>query len=181
MTAHSATCGEDIELPAVMWLFVDATSIEAHPFAMKELRTEIEIAASPEAVWAILTNFAAFPQWNPFIREASGEQKVGGKLRIHVVPPGGKGMVFKPTVLAFETNRELRWLGRLGVPGLFDGEHGFTLEPLESGRTRLRQREVFTGILVPLLARSLDDGTKKGFEAMNLALKERAEKKVSST
>jgi hypothetical protein len=155
--------------------------MEAHPSAMKELRTEIEIAASPEAVWAILTNFAAFPQWNPFIKEASGEQKVGGKLRVRVVPPGGKGMVFKPTVLAFETNRELRWLGRLGIPGLFDGEHGFTLEPIDGGRTRLTQREVFTGVLVPLFARSLDDGTKKGFDAMNLALKERAEKKVSST
>jgi hypothetical protein len=155
--------------------------MEAHPSAMKELRTEIEIAASPEAVWAILTNFAAFPQWNPFIKEASGEQKVGGKLRVRVVPPGGKGMVFKPTVLAFETNRELRWLGRLGIPGLFDGEHGFTLEPIDGGRTRLTQREVFTGVLVPLFARSLDDSTKNGFDAMNLALKERAEKKVSST
>jgi hypothetical protein len=148
---------------------------------MKELRTEIAIAASPEAVWAILTNFVAFPQWNPFIKEASGEQKVGGKLRIHIVPPGGKGMVFKPTLLAFETNRELRWLGRLGVPGLFDGEHCFTLEPIEGGQTRLRQCEVFTGVLVPLFARSLDDGTKKGFEAMNLALKARAEKKAVST
>jgi hypothetical protein len=149
---------------------------------MKELRTEIEIAASPEVVWAILTDFAAFSQWNPFIKEASGEQKVGGKLRIRVVPPGGgKGMVFKPTLLAFETNRELRWRGRLGIPGLFDGEHGFTLEPIEGGRTRLTQREIFSGVLIPLLARSLDDGTKKGFDAMNLALKERAEKKVAST
>jgi hypothetical protein len=159
---------------------VDATMIEAHPSAMKELRTEIAIGASPEAVWAILTNFAAFPQWNPFIREASGEQKVGGKLRIHIVPPGGKGMVFTPTLLAFETNRELRWLGRLGVPGLFDGEHGFTLEPIDGGQTKLTQREVFTGVLVPLFARSLDDGTRKGFEAMNLALKERAEKNAAS-
>ncbi len=85
-------------------------------------------------------------------------------------------MVFRPTVLACETNRELRWLGRLGIPGLFEGEHSFTLEPIDTGRTRLIQREVFTGVLVPLFARSLDGGTKKGFEAMNLALKERAEK-----
>jgi hypothetical protein len=147
---------------------------------MKELRTEIEIAASPEVVWAVLTDFAAFPQWNPFIKEANGEQKVGGKLRIRVAPAGGKGMVFKLTVLAFETNRELRWRGRLGIPGLFDGEHGFTLEPIDGGRTKLTQREVFTGVLVPLLARSLDDHTKKGFEAMNLALKERAEKGAAS-
>jgi hypothetical protein len=160
---------------------VSFTQDRAYPaLLMKELRTEIEIAASPEAVWSILTDFAAFPEWNPFIREASGEQKVGGKLRIRVVPSGGNGMVFKPTVLAHEPNRELRWVGRLPIPGLFEGEHGFILEPIGNGRTRLTQREVFTGLLVPLLTRSLDGGTKKGFEAMNLALKERAEKKIAS-
>lgn len=148
---------------------------------MKELRTEIDIAATPEAVWSVLTDFEAFPHWNPFIREASGERKVGEKLRIRVAPSGGKGMVFTPTVLACEPNRELRWLGRLPIPGLFEGEHSFTLEPIDGARTRLTQREVFTGILVPLLAQSLDGGTKRGFEAMNLALKERAEKKMSSS
>jgi hypothetical protein len=107
---------------------------------MKELRTEIEIAAMPESVWGVLTDFAAFPQWNPFIREASGERKVGKKLRIRVVPSGGRGMVFKPTVLACEPNRELRWFGRLPM------------------------------------GRVLDGATKKGFEAINVALKERVEK-----
>jgi hypothetical protein len=143
---------------------------------MKELRTEIDIAASPEAVWRVLTDFAAFPAWNPFIREASGEQTVGGKLRIRIVPSGGKGMVFKPTVLRYEPNRELRWRGRLGIPGLFDGEHSFLVEPVDGAGTRFVHSEVFTGLLVPLLASSLDGSTRKAFEAMNLALKERAEK-----
>src|SRR5580704_15545566 len=78
---------------------VDDDSIGPHALAMKELRTEIDIAAPAEAVWAVLTDFAAFPQWNPFIQEASGERKIGGRLRIRVVPQGSKGMVFKPTVL----------------------------------------------------------------------------------
>jgi uncharacterized protein YndB with AHSA1/START domain len=41
---------------------------------MKELRTAIDIAASPEAIWRLLTDFVALPQWNPFTREASGER-----------------------------------------------------------------------------------------------------------
>ena len=84
-------------------------------------------------------------------------------------------MTFKPKVLAAEPNRELRWLGYLLVPGVFDGEHSFTIEPLEENRVRFIQREAFEGLLVPLFARSLETNTQQGFEEMNHALKERAE------
>ncbi|MGH2735621.1 MAG: SRPBCC domain-containing protein, partial [Actinomycetota bacterium] len=61
------------------------------------------------------------------------------------------------------------------VKGLFDGEHRFTLEPTNGGGTRVVQGERFSGALVPLLRRSLDDGTLAGFRAMNEALKRRVE------
>jgi uncharacterized protein YndB with AHSA1/START domain len=89
---------------------------------MKQIRAEIEINAPPERVWHILTDFAAFPQWNPFIRQISGDLKVGGKLDMYLQPLGQRGMRFRPTVLAAEPSRKLRWLGRLwGIPKLFDG------------------------------------------------------------
>ena len=142
---------------------------------MKELCTEIEIQASDKRVWQLLTDFASFPQWNPFIRQAKGEAKVGARLVIHLQPSGASGMTFKPIVLKVEPNRELRWLGRLLMPGLFDGEHTFTIETLEANRVRFTQREVFTGLLVPLFARSLNADTRRGFAEMNQALKSRAE------
>lgn len=142
---------------------------------MKELRTEIEIQAPAERVWQLLTDFARFPQWNPFIRRASGEVKTGTRLEVHIQPSGARGMTFRPRVLKAERNRELRWLGRLLIPGLFDGEHIFTIEPLGEDRVRFVQREVFTGLLVPLFARGLDSDTRRGFEEMNSALKTRAE------
>ena len=142
---------------------------------MKELRTEIEIQASDNRVWQLLTDFASFPQWNPFIRQAKGEVKVGARLVIHLQPSGASGMTFKPIVLKVEPNRELRWLGRLLMPGLFDGEHIFTIETLQANRIRFTQREVFTGLLVPLFARSLNTDTRRGFGEMNQALKSRAE------
>jgi hypothetical protein len=142
---------------------------------MKELRTEIEIQASDQRVWQLLTDFASFPKWNPFIREAKGEVKIGARLVIHLQPSVASAMTFKPTVLTVEPNRELRWLGQLLVPGLFDGEHTFTIETLAANRVRFTQREVFTGLLVPLFARSLDTDTRRGFEEMNQALKSRAE------
>ena len=142
---------------------------------MKELRTEIEIAASANRVWATLTDFSSFPVWNPFIRRVDGELRVGARLVIRLQLPNARSMTFRPRVLRVEPGRQLRWRGHLLVPGLFDGEHIFAIEPLGAGRARFIQREIFTGLLVPLLARRLDRTTRRGFEAMNLALKARAE------
>jgi len=143
---------------------------------MKELHSEIEIEASAERVWKVLTNIAAFPQWNPFIRRASGEIRTGERLEVHMQPSGAKAMTFRPKVLKVEPNRELRWRGQLWVRGLFDGEHIFTIENIAPARVRFVQREQFSGVLVPLLARSLDRDTKRGFDEMNQALKSQAEK-----
>ena len=140
----------------------------------KQLSAAIEIAATPERVWAILTGFSAYPAWNPFIRSVEGTPTAGARLAVRIEPPGGRGRGFRPTVLAVEPNRELRWLGRVLLPGLFDGEHSFRLEPLEAGRVRLIQAERFTGLLVSILGGRLGN-TERGFQAMNQALKERAE------
>jgi hypothetical protein len=84
-------------------------------------------------------------------------------------------MTFRPTVLEADPRKRLRWIGRVLVPGVFDGEHSFTIEPLGEGRVRVVQQEHFSGLLVPLLARSLDRRTLPAFEQMNQALKRRAE------
>ena len=85
-------------------------------------------------------------------------------------------MRFQPKVLVCEPKTELRWKGKLVIPGLFDGEHYFKLEPKAHGGLVFRQGEVFSGLLVPLFRRSLDGATKQGFIAMNEAIKHEAEK-----
>ena len=143
--------------------------------AKKVLQTKIEIEASPERVWQILTDFHSFPEWNPFIRRVVGEAQEGAILEVYIEPSGSRGMTFRPTVLKAEPGREPRWLGRLYMPGLFDGEHVFTIEPVNEKRVRFTQREVFSGLLVPALAARLEEGTWRGFREMNKALKDRAE------
>jgi hypothetical protein len=142
---------------------------------MRELDTEIEINASAERVWQLLTDFDAYPQWNPFIRRIEGKPKVSSKLNVFIQPSGARGMRFNPMVLRAEPQRELRWLGSLLVRGLFDGEHIFIIEPLAENRIRFVQREKFSGLFVPLFWRSLDTNTRRGFNEMNVALKGRAE------
>lgn len=140
------------------------------------ISTQIHINASPEKVWAILTNFEAYPQWNPFIQQISGDPQVGKKIEAFIVLPGSKGMTFKPTVLAFEAHKELRWIGHLLIPGIFDGEHKFELQANTDGTTTFLHSEKFTGILIPLMQKMLNVDTRKGFESMNIKLKELAEK-----
>ena len=87
-------------------------------------------------------------------------------------PPGGRPITLKPHVTEAAAESVLEWWGRLGVRGILDGRHRFELHPVEPG-TRLVQMETFTGVLVPLLARSLNSGTLAGFNLMNAALKSR--------
>jgi hypothetical protein len=61
----------------------------------------------------------------PFVRRGEGEVKVGARLHVTIQPSARKGMSFRPTVLVADPERELRWLGRFLLPGLFDGEHSF--------------------------------------------------------
>ncbi|MEN9998764.1 MAG: hypothetical protein RI922_1754 [Bacteroidota bacterium] len=143
----------------------------------KEIKTEIQIAASPEKVWAILTDFEAYPTWNPFIKSLTGEVKVGKTITARIEPLKAKGMTFKPKVLAFEVNKEFRWLGHLLIPGLFDGEHRFQLIDNGNGTTTFIQSEKFKGILVPMFKKMLDFNTVNGFNEMNQKLKEIVEGK----
>ena len=143
--------------------------------SVKELHSEIQIDAPAERVWKLLTDFDSYPQWNPFIRNIIGQPAPGDRLEVRLAPPGGRAMTFRPKVLTAEPQRELRWLGHLLAPGLFDGEHSFSIQALDENRIRFVQRETFKGLLVPLFARSLETNTQRGFEEMNRALKERAE------
>lgn len=139
--------------------------------ALRELLTEIEIDAPAENVWHFLTEFEKFPQWNPFIRRISGELKVGSRLEVLMQIPGGRSMTLKPKVLKVEPNREFRWKGKVLLPGIFDAEHIFAVEPLPEKRVLFTQKEIFTGILVPLFFRGMDKTVRRGFEEMNQVLK----------
>jgi hypothetical protein len=142
---------------------------------MKELKTSIEINAKPEKVWQVLLDFDNYPQWNPFIKHIQGNPQVGKKIEAKIHPPGQREMTFKPILLVVDTNKELRWLGHLFFPGIFDGEHLFKIEPLEKSKVLFRQEEKFSGILVPVFWKSLHQHTRIGFVEMNQALKERVE------
>ncbi len=138
------------------------------------LSAHVDIDATPERVWEVLTDLAAYPAWNPFIVRAEGVVGPGRRLTLRMQPVGGRAMTLRPRLVEVAAGRELRWRGRLVLPGLMDAEHSFVLQPRGSG-TRLVQSETFRGVLVPFVAASLDRSTLPAFEAMNEALRKRAE------
>jgi hypothetical protein len=140
---------------------------------MRVIHTETEIDAAPEAVWAALTDFAGYPEWNPFITNAEGTLAVGETLTLRMLLGGEKEQTFTPEVLAVRENAELRWLGAVRWSWLFSAEHVFMLAVAGRG-TRLVQSEIFRGLLVPVL-RPMIEQTEKDFRKLNTALKERLE------
>jgi hypothetical protein len=141
----------------------------------RRIHSHLTVDAPADRVWEVLTEFRAYPSWNPFILRLEGAARPGERLTVEIHPPGQRAMTFRPTVLVAEEGRELRWLGRVILPGVFDGEHVFTIAPLSTGNVRFSQRETFRGLLIPLMARSMWETTRRGFEEMNAALKRRAE------
>ena len=163
---------------------------------MKEIYTEIEINASAGIVWSILADFDDFLRWNPFIRKISGKLQEGAQIEVCITPPknyrffgqaktngfckppNSNGMKFRPKILVYDPERELRWLGNFWIPKLFDGEHSLVIKEISENKVLFIQKERFSGLFVPFLSGTLKD-TESGFEMMNHALKEEAENKYN--
>jgi hypothetical protein len=157
-----------------------ANNVSQEADMSKELFSSIDIDAPAETVWQILIDFAAFPTWNPFIVGAEGKAQVGERVTLRMQPVVGSAITLHPTVVELVEGRRLRWQGRLGLRGLFDADHLFIVEPSPVAESRFIQRERFTGALVPFVRRSLDRGTLPAFQAMNAAIKDRAEKAIAA-
>lgn len=145
----------------------------------RTIRSAIEIRAPLDVVWRVLTDFDAYPAWNPHVRRVVGRPKVGGRLGIHTRPPGGRTVVMRPVITDWAPPRELRWRATFISGVLFSGEHGFRLEELAPGRVRFAQDETFSGWLVPLYAQLRLAATRLGFAQMNEALRARAESEAA--
>jgi hypothetical protein len=142
---------------------------------MSTITTEIIIDASKEVVWKVLMDFAAYQEWNPFIKQIVGDRAVGNQLSVQIQPPGQKDMQFTPQILVCEQDEEFRWLGKLGVKGLFDGEHYFRLEAIADQQTKFIHGENFSGLFTGIILSMIGKNTRLGFIAMNEALKNRVE------
>jgi hypothetical protein len=134
---------------------------------MKTVSATTEIQASPMEVWAVLTDLASYPRWNPLFREASGEVAAGQMITLKSAhPAGGRLMTVRATITVATPGAELRWTA--GLAGLISGEHSFVLASTTDG-TRLVQSETYRGLLVPVSGRILRRA-QASFRELNEAL-----------
>ncbi len=137
---------------------------------MKSFAVTTHIRSTPEAVWAILTDGAAWTTWNPTIEKLEGKIVPNGKLKVFAkLSPG---QAFPVKVSEFTPPSRMVWTG--GMPlGLFKGQRTYTLTPKDGG-VEFAMREEFTGLMAPMITKSIPD-LQPAFEAFAAALKVRAE------
>jgi hypothetical protein len=147
---------------------------------MKTIHVVTDIAAPVATVWSVLTAASEYADWNPFHHLSQG--RTGGRQPdrcAHRATGGDVRCAFVPRSPRSTKGKRLEWLGRLVLPGIVDGRHSFALVTLGDGRTRFTQSEQFSGFLVPF-ATTVLERTRAGFEAMNDALRLRAEQAVAT-
>jgi hypothetical protein len=147
---------------------------------MRKVHTQIDIEAPVRKVWEIITDLDHYADWNPFVVMGKGPVKEGETVTVRARPDGAPAKTFHPVITKCVPEKELRWLGHFLLPGLVDGEHIHILKPLGENRTLYIHDDEFSGLLVPLVWARLEAVTRKGFEKMNEALKEKAESKPIS-
>src|SRR4030081_3478060 len=113
-----------------------------------ELRTQIEIDAPAARVWDALTDFAAYPAWNPFIVEWKGGVTTGATVRFRFQFIRGVPVWTDAKILRVDPGRELWWAAHVLTPRLFNGERRIELMPLDESKTLFSHAEVFTGLVV---------------------------------
>lgn len=111
------------------------------------------IRASPDKIWSLLTDAAAFPRWNSTITSIEGTIAEGQTLKLRV--PSAPSRVFTPKVSAVAPSRSMVWSD--GMAPMFRGVRTFELTPNADGTTEFAMREEYSGLMLPMIKGSLPD------------------------
>ncbi len=142
-----------------------------------EIRADTVIDAPVERVWEVIVDMPSYAEWNTQLSWLAGVVGPGAVLRLRLAVEGTSPYEFQPTVSSWEPNVRFAWIARTGAPRVFDGEHFFELEALDGGKTRLVNRERYSGVLSLLMQRlPMMAGAPRGFAKMNEEIKARAER-----
>jgi len=142
---------------------------------MSQFENSIDIWAPSERVWAVLTTFADYPQWNPLYVGIEGRPTLGSKLSVTIARLDSKITQFSPAIIDLMPNQRLTWNGSLFMRRMIDLEQSFHLESLDAGKTRLRTIVRFRGIFVRPAWSTIEEQARAGLALMNSRIQRVAE------
>ncbi len=143
---------------------------------MKRFHTSTMIGAKPQIVWDILTDVAAWPRWNTTVERVEGSVTAGGKVAVYAKISPGRAFPLRVTL--FDPPRTMQWTG--GMPlGLFTGRRTYSLTPQANGHTKFEMTEEFSGLMAPLITRSIPD-LQPSFDEFAACLRKTAESSQGS-
>jgi hypothetical protein len=138
-------------------------------------RTEFDVDASDEQVWAVLTDFEHYADWNPSLPSITGELREGSTVSLTLVLPGRPSLNPKAELLEVTPNRRLTWRGHLGADRLFTGYREFAIDPLTENKVRVTHIEDLQGWIAPVFEALMGGAVQRHHDTFNESLKSRAE------
>ncbi len=141
------------------------------------IHTEIDIEAPAERVWEILTDFAAYPSWNPMIPNLRGDLFVGSRLDFKISLNKRLKVPISVELVTADAPHELRWVGPSFTPlrRVISGSHYFKIDEIDDKRCRFSHGEDFEGLAMPARWRRAESAMTPLYAALNRAIKQRAE------
>lgn len=143
-----------------------ASGARAFEYAAAVLyRSECTIAASPEEVWAVLTDFAGYREWNSFTPrvDLKGPLAPGSTVALHT-RLRGRIQVQREQVRRVVEPRELVWGVRFPL-GVIRAERAQRIEPTQGG-CRYVSEDRIEGPLSFVVERLFGRSLREGFAAM---------------
>jgi hypothetical protein len=143
----------------------------------KGVRVEhrIGVQAPAEVIWQVIHDLNRWSTWNPLYPKAAGEIRIGGTLELTLALAGAEAREIRPVVLDWVPNEQLHWkLTMMG--GLVKTTRYIEIEQLAEASCIVSNGEIFGGFLGNSVVRQMGGTIRRGFLAMNEALKEQAER-----
>jgi hypothetical protein len=143
------------------------------------LKTSIDIGAPLDRIWSVLTNYAAYHNWNPYIVRIEGEAVAGETVIVHSMSSALGQLTQAPVLVVAIDPFTMRWEGGLADRGKFKGDHWFVVTPTANG-SHLAHFEHFSGTLAQVILDQHGDAIARDFVLFNNALKAEAERLAAS-
>ncbi|MBL8770013.1 MAG: SRPBCC domain-containing protein [Phenylobacterium sp.] len=138
------------------------------------MEDRIGIQAPAEVIWDIVYDIDRWHEWNPTYTRAAGAVRIGEILTLTLELPGQAAQEIRPKVLEWVPGEQLHWqLSMMG--GMIRTLRYLEISPLHETGCIVDNGEIFGGLMGPSLGKRVGRSVRQGFQAMNQALKARAE------